>query len=324
MKIGIRAEGGEKIGMGHIMRTLVLAKELSKHNEVIYLCQDNEENIGGIERIKEEGFKTEIFKEDILPKLLELNLDLLITDSYEVTPEYFKETKKLVKHTGYIDDINLFNYDVDLIINQNANAEDMKYVQQHKLLGLTYLMLREEFRDLPRPHINREVRDIMITLGGADPKEFTKTIIEWVEDLQFKFHIVIGSSFKHREYFKSINKNNCVFYFNADMEKIMRKCDVTISAGGSTLYELLACGTPCFSIVVADNQVAASEKLSNIGLIKNLGWYDKLNKHRFIDSLLYLCNDYDLRREISEKGQYLIDGLGAKRISDYINLSFKI
>ncbi len=34
MKIAIRAEGGFQIGMGHIMRTLALAKELTKANEV--------------------------------------------------------------------------------------------------------------------------------------------------------------------------------------------------------------------------------------------------------------------------------------------------
>ncbi len=34
MKIAIRAEGGFQIGMGHIMRTLALAKELAKANEV--------------------------------------------------------------------------------------------------------------------------------------------------------------------------------------------------------------------------------------------------------------------------------------------------
>ncbi len=39
MKIAIRADGGAKIGMGHIMRTLVLAKELSKNHDVFYICR---------------------------------------------------------------------------------------------------------------------------------------------------------------------------------------------------------------------------------------------------------------------------------------------
>ena len=39
MKIAIRADGGSKIGMGHIMRTLVLAKELAKTNDVFYICR---------------------------------------------------------------------------------------------------------------------------------------------------------------------------------------------------------------------------------------------------------------------------------------------
>ncbi|KYH34828.1 hypothetical protein CLTEP_12930 [Clostridium tepidiprofundi DSM 19306] len=44
MKIGIRADGGSKIGMGHIMRTLVLAKELAKTNNVGWFNALDKEN----------------------------------------------------------------------------------------------------------------------------------------------------------------------------------------------------------------------------------------------------------------------------------------
>ena len=33
-KILIRADGGKEIGLGHVMRTLVLAKELSKYFDI--------------------------------------------------------------------------------------------------------------------------------------------------------------------------------------------------------------------------------------------------------------------------------------------------
>ena len=42
-KILIRADGGKNIGLGHIMRTLVLAKELERECEVFYICKNSNE-----------------------------------------------------------------------------------------------------------------------------------------------------------------------------------------------------------------------------------------------------------------------------------------
>lgn len=36
---------------------------------------------------------------------------------------------------------------------------------------------------------------------------------------------------------------------------LMQKADIAISAGGFTLYELCACGTPTITYCMADNQM---------------------------------------------------------------------
>lgn len=89
MKIAIRADGGNKIGMGHIMRTLVLAKELAKTNYVFYICRDDnplsDKYKSGIEKINGEGFNIiTIDESNILDKLKDISADCLITDSYDV------------------------------------------------------------------------------------------------------------------------------------------------------------------------------------------------------------------------------------------------
>ncbi|MBP2033794.1 UDP-2,4-diacetamido-2,4,6-trideoxy-beta-L-altropyranose hydrolase [Clostridium algifaecis] len=322
MNIAIRAEGGSKIGMGHIMRTLVLAKELSLKNEVFYLCRDSIENKRGILKIQKNGFKVFSLKESILDVLFNINIDVLITDSYDVDEKYFVQTKNIVKHTVYIDDVNSFDYPVNLLINQNVNAEDFDYQQKYKLLGLKYLMIREEFRNLPEKHINKQVKDIMITMGGSDTVNFTKTLLKWIKNLDFKFHIVIGPSFQDIDYFKRIHQSNIEFYFNANMVEIMKKCDMAVSASGSSMYELLASGVPSLSVIIADNQVSVSKKLDNMHISESLLWYNNLSKDRLIDRLNYLCNNYNLRKERSVIGQKIVDGLGAARIADFINNNF--
>jgi UDP-2,4-diacetamido-2,4,6-trideoxy-beta-L-altropyranose hydrolase len=324
LKIAIRAEGGTKIGMGHIMRTLVLAKELSVNNEIFYICKNNVENKAGISEIQKSGFKVYTFKRDILEILSNLDIDILITDSYDVDENYFISTKKFSKYTAYIDDVNSFDYPVDLIINQNINAVEFDYRQKYKLLGLKYLMLRDEFRNLPARHIHGNVKDIMITMGASDPVEFTGVIVNWIKNLKFNFHVIIGPLFKSARYFENINIDNTVFYFHAKMSDVMQKCDLAISASGSSIYEFLACGVPCLSVVIANNQFGISKKLSDINLVESLGWYGSLNESEFKNKLIALCNNYDLRQQRSIKGQKLIDGFGAGRIADFLNSRFEI
>ena len=99
------------------------------------------------------------------------------------------------------------------------------------------------------------------------------------------------------------------------MCEIMKKCDMAIPACGSILYELSASGVPTLGIIIADNQNGIANKLNNMGIIKNLGWYDKISKEYLINNIDKLVKDYILRKSLSEKASKLVDGKGAERIA---------
>ncbi|NFT06919.1 MULTISPECIES: UDP-2,4-diacetamido-2,4,6-trideoxy-beta-L-altropyranose hydrolase [unclassified Clostridium] len=323
MKIAIRADGGAKIGMGHIMRTLVLAKELSKTHDVFYICRVNnplsEKYRIGIEKIKSWGFVVKTIREDfILFDLKDMEVDLLITDSYDVDENYFNATKKMFNQTAYIDDMNLYYFNVDFLINQNIDGVDFDYkvnTDTKLLIGSNYIMLREEFRDISEKYIKEKVNDIMITVGGADPYHITEQILDYVKILDYKFHVVVGPSFEKDNYLKEFESLKVKLYYNANMYEVMQKCDIAISACGSTLYELSACGVPTIGLIIADNQQGLANKMDGLGIIKNIGWYNKLFKNKFIEDLTNLCNNIKIRREMSGKAQKFVDGNGVKRIS---------
>lgn len=344
MRIGIRADGGIEIGMGHIMRTLVLAKELKKQDyEVFYICKidlvytlehdielyyksfDEIKKLGisdiyirGIEKVISEDFKVYFVREGhLLEDISKIPLDFLITDSYDVDENYFNKTKAIFNKTAYIDDMNLHYFNVDFLLNQNADAEDFKYRVNNDtklILGTKYVMMREEFRSLPIKNIKIKVYDIMLTVGGSDPLHFTDKILSWVKDLDYNFHVVVGPSFDYIEQLKKYKNNKIKLYYNANMHMLMEKCDIAISACGSTLYELAACGVPTIGIVIADNQLGIARKLNDMGIIKNLGWHNKLNGKDFIYHLNELTNNYDLRKMISQKSCKIVDGKGVDRI----------
>lgn len=328
MKIAIRADGGSNIGMGHIMRTLVLAKELSKTNKVFYICRIDtplsDKYKKGIDKIKAEGFTVKTIREDsVLLAISTIEADLLITDSYDVDSLYFDETKSIFPKTAYIDDMNFCNYNVDFLINQNINACDLNYSIDKKtklLLGSKYIMLREEFRNAPEKAIKEKPQDIMITVGGADPHHVTEQILDYVKHMSYNFHVIVGPSFSNNN-FKIYKSENTNFYYNANMYEIMKKCDAAISACGSTLYELASCSVPTLGIIIADNQQGIANKMSDLGAIKCVGWYNKLSKDTFLQEFNNLCNSYILRKEISKKAKEIVDGKGVYRIAQELTIN---
>lgn len=327
-KIAIRADGGSKLGMGHIMRTLVLARELAKTNEVFYVCKWDEKNHNtykpGIDKIIEEGYQVIVIDEEVFfEKLSGIEADCLITDSYNVDEEYFDITKSLFYKTGYIDDMNLYKFNVDFIINQNINAEYLKYnVNQDAvlMLGPQYTMIREEFKNIKKRKISYKVENILITLGGSDINDITYKLLEYIVDLDYKFHVVIGNGFLNKDKIIEFSRgiDNIKLYFNPRMSDLMEYCDIAISACGSTLYELCISNVPVIGIIVAENQKSIADYMGKKEMIINLGDYKTLSRNDLVSNVENLCNDSELRNRLKRNG-HIINKHGVVNIAERIN-----
>lgn len=330
-KVVIRADGGKELGLGHIMRTLVLAKELRKYLEVHYICKDDEILYGdGIKKVKDEGFNVIKINEnnlisDIKKVQTEIEADLLITDSYDVDENYFDEMKKIFKVSGYIDDINVCKLNVDFIINQNINATSIKYNtnKETKLfLGTEYCLLRDEFRVESDKLIEDKVENILITVGGSDKDYITLKILDLVLNYDSIIHVVIGSAFEEKlinEIYKKYGYNPKVkLYKNAKMAELMKLCDIAISSCGSTLYELSAMKVPAIGITVADNQIEIGREFSKRELIigTNNLIYEDINQ--FNEIINELIVNKKKRQLLSQNQKKLVNVNGAKILVENI------
>lgn len=332
-KIVIRADGGKDIGLGHVMRTLVLANELRVNNEVIFICRNSLgeplKYLAGIEKIKSEGFEIILVSErnlidDIKVVQETLNADVLITDSYDVDEEYFVELKRKFKFTGYIDDVNICKLDVDFIINQNINATNLEYefksIETTKLfLGPQYCLLREEFRNNNNYNIKDKVEDILITVGGMDNDSNTIKIIKEIQHLDCNIHVVIGSAFddtiiKKIEIIEKEDKK-IKSYKNANMALLMKQADIAISATGSTVYELAAMKVPTVGIIVAENQIEICNEMNKKGLIIGVGKLYDNNNEILKKSIESLIKSKFERTEIMKKQSNLVNVNGAKKLA---------
>lgn len=343
-KIYIRADGNEIIATGHIMRCLSVAKQLKKLNiEVIFVVADDRPSA----LIESNGFKVDVLGTvwDNLDKETEIicdyinhnNVEVLLIDTYYVTEDYLQNLSIYTKIV-YIDDLRKFTYRVDTIVNYSLFGNKDIYYKLYgsenncpKLLqGGDYVPLREEFSYAPF-NLNQQPKKVLITTGGTDSLNVAGNVLDTVlnnEELQnLEYHVVVGCFNQNKENLNKISTiySNVFLHENVkNMSEFMRDCDIAISAGGTTLYELCACGIPTICLEIADNQKGAiAWEQNEIMLYAGNAAVDmKQCMATCLDKLIQYNRDYELRRRNSRKMQSLIDGNGARRIAEYVDTLF--
>jgi UDP-2,4-diacetamido-2,4,6-trideoxy-beta-L-altropyranose hydrolase len=321
------ANGNETIGMGHIMRCMAIAEAmLEKHIHAEYVTKYEL----GKAFILNKGFNVLLYNnvDELVAALKKRTYDFIVIDSYEVDEGFFKFFRNYAKKLIYIDDSNAFDYPVDIVINTAMGAKNLNYkVSNNKkyLLGSDYCILRKEFRSLKRKPVRQKVEDIFITTGGSDAYNMTYRILDFLtnklEIKGIKYHVIIGPAFKNSDdLYKAFMAIDDVAFYNSpnNMADIMNKCDIAISAGGNTLYELCSLGIPTIAFVYADNQKQFVESFESEECIESVGYYKNINHEKFENVLFRYIEDYSLRKKISDSQSTLVDGQGVVRIADFI------
>lgn len=337
--VGIRVDGNETIALGHVMRCIAIARQLIKLGEdCLFITSDSyPEDI-----IREQGFKVSVLhtvwneKERELPRLTELikheGIGVLLIDSYEITYSYLKELKKHVK-TAYLVGVHLDDYPVDLIINYARHVPADLYEKNTScsgvLLGERYIPLRAEFqRD--EIQINKDVKHLLLTSGGTDPNEILlRTALRMLDSPVWDgvcIHLIIGPFFREEEAVKissmeAVHDNFTVYKNVRDLSGIMKRCDMALSAGGTTLAELCASGVPAVCYAVADNQLNGITWYESDGMMLSAGDVRK-DTGAAIENILNLLErlkkDAGLRNQLARKAWNAIDGNGAGRIAEHL------
>lgn len=339
------AHGGKNIGMGHVIRCMSLAnafrlknysvKFISKYETGQRALYDHDFEVLPYSDLEEvgEGFhygtKKELEKDlEFIHNILdEENADVLVVDSYNVTNQFLQAVAKKVRCSIYIDDIAAFPYPVDIVLNGNISAYwlDYKtgYQNQKLLLGLEYNLIRQEYREVPKREMFDNCNSIMITTGASDPYQMTEKIIQillkydWLKE--YAIHVVIGNGFrddsKNKINVLALNNSNIIVHENpVKMSSIMMQCDLAITAGGSTLYELFACGVITFSFIYAENQRSTVETSAKKGYLFPIGDYQKINEEEIINKIKLFSENVQMRKELVNRLQKLLDCKGTERI----------
>ena len=337
----IRADGNAEIGIGHIMRCLSIAKAHRKSGgDCTFITADT--NMKPL--LDEQGFSVicldskwdDLSQEtEKMERLIEeRKIEKLLVDSYFVTPDYLSRLHKLT-YLIYMDDLDAFVYPCSALINYNIYADKLCYSARYDntklLLGLKYTPIREEFMDMPTRKISEDVHSVLVLTGGADPYnvagKFTSRAMVYDGLSRLAYHIVSGRFNEHLPELLVLSKkySGITIHQNiSNLSKLMLECDIAVSAGGSTLYELCASGMPAVIFASADNQLAAISAFSE-GYMLGCGDYREdpdTCLEKLVAGIAKLTKETKLRQEFSSKCRDLVDGLGAYRISDSLRTQY--
>jgi UDP-2,4-diacetamido-2,4,6-trideoxy-beta-L-altropyranose hydrolase len=339
--IAFRVDVNQEIATGHAMRCIAIASKVrDKGYEPVFIVSD----ATGDCFFRDHNFHTVILnskwdeKESELLQLIntitQLKISAMLVDSYAVNEHYLQELFSITRIV-YIDDFVGVPHHVNAIIHYNVGADLTKirliyqYTNTTILLGPKYAPLREEFSGLTSMEMHT-TKSVLITTGGGDQYGFATKIVNYLLELpqfaKLSFHVLIGS-------FAKVDASlllcpRIIVHQNAmKVAALMQSCDVAISAGGSTLYELAACGTPTISFILADNKLPNVLGFDRCGFIPYAGdirvdqasCLGNISKHL----LEYIENHYK-KQKVSDQMRSCVDGLGSDRIADFlIQLSYK-
>lgn len=307
-KVIIRTDASTSIGSGHVMRCLTVAHNLKRKGlEVVFWMEQLQGNL--IDYVKTQGFEN-------IQKAEEANL--YIIDHYGIDIEWERKHRQYTNKILVIDDLANRSHDCDLLLDQNVVPNfETRYdnlVPQHcvKLLGPKFFIMRKEFIEARQKlrKRTREVRRLLIFMGGTDPTNETMKVLEALDKTVSSFQridVVVGNGNVHKEEIEKICKErNIQYHCQIDyMADLMNQSDFSIGAGGTTMWERCYVGLPSSSTIVAENQRVTTEYAETLGAVWNLGWHEHVTVETYIQLLHSLQTDKEKILQLSEKGLQL-------------------
>lgn len=336
----IRVDGNAKIGAGHLMRCMTIAEELAVQEgreTICFVCADLE----SAALVRENGFRAHVLKTDYrdmeseLPEFSRfvagLRVSTAVVDDVILVDSYFATDRYLSTLCGLgtvvlMDDMGGRPWPVNCVVNYNAPADSVHYVRLYEgrdvslLIGSDYVPIRQQFQNIEY-RVAEQVREILITTGGGDSENIAGNILERIWDTGLEFHLVTGRYNPHLAELKKLAEHRrgiAVYHDIKDMAGLMRRCDIAVTAGGSTIYELSAVGVPTVCFSCAANQELLVNYVGAVGAGAAAGaWHKDCcgTLERIAALFRDLREDREKREAFSICARSMIDGLGARRLA---------
>ena len=316
-----RADAAQTLGAGHIYRCLALADGLADKG---WSCTFA---VG----VETETAAPVLFRSRhrVVPaEPLENSVDLLVVDHYGLDHEFESRCRRWAKRILAIDDLADRRHDCDLLLDQTlgratTDYDDLLPAGCVALLGPRYALLRPTFGEVRSHALSRrdgEMRRILISVGGTDPRNMTSRALRALLGCGFagNIDVVLGGNSPNRETVAALVaacEGRARLHFDTPhMATLMTEADLAIGACGTSSWERCVLGLPTVGLVTADNQEMISAELEAVGAVMSVGGWNEASEARIGAAVEHLSNSPEDLRRMSEAATAVCDGGGVARV----------
>jgi UDP-2,4-diacetamido-2,4,6-trideoxy-beta-L-altropyranose hydrolase len=298
-KIGVIVDAGPRLGYGHVVRCVRLAKELSTSADVIFYPLSAE----SAEFVRNNA------PEFTIGKLEPAEFPpVVITDLRELHSAARDITGSGSLHIS-IHDLGLGQCDSDIAIDGSI-ARLFPFENSAKravYLGPKYMITRTP--------VTRRKTDkfVFVTLGGGFSATFAAELAEHVARLGLEVIATrgFGPEPVHRANLTWISDERAII-------AAMKQCKFAITAAGTSLYDLLASGIPTVTVGVDRIQLRTGEAFQNAGATLCAGLMQNLTAANTAEYCKELLSNRPLADRMIRAGHALVDGKGLSRVAQIV------
>jgi spore coat polysaccharide biosynthesis predicted glycosyltransferase SpsG len=320
-KISIFCTASFSHGMGHLVRQSHIAKILrNRRNEITFFIPDYLPAQSWLDQC---GVPHQTSND-----LEKVCGDLIILDVQDTTAAFIKKLRQEKIAVVSFEDLGEGRNHVDLLVDCNLGEEKSAGLPVQTLFGHNYAVLAEEFETYhSKPRVFKNtIESVLVTFGGTDPHSITPTLAEKLLHIQPGLSITLLAGPGNRnisalEYLANKHEKVKLMESTSEMAKILSAHDIVFCAGGVTMHEAMAVGTPAFVINQVQHQADRANRAEKQGAALNLGMADSWAENR-LPKILQSTPKF--LAKTSQAGKSMIDGKGLKRIVDAIEELLKL
>jgi UDP-2,4-diacetamido-2,4,6-trideoxy-beta-L-altropyranose hydrolase len=313
--------------MGHLVRSAALAAELRRRGWATWFaCREipasyaDRQQAAGCRVIRLSGDLEAEFA--TLYRAIGERAAWVVMDHYELGADWLDGARSVAESRLVLDDLHDRRMECEMVLDPwfvdgRATYEDLA-PGARLLLGPSFALVRSEFAAALEVAPGRSfdaVRRILISLGGSDPGGATGRVVDevlaaapWAE-VEVLLGPAAGSAIV------PASDRVHVTVDPKDVPAVMLAADLAVGAGGGMTWERCAMGLPTLIVSVADNQWEQAEMVAASGAARYLGPLEDLSPGA-VGSAISALLEPKVRREMSDCGRLLVDGLGCVRVAD--------
>ena len=268
MNILIRCDASATIGLGHLMRDLVLAEQFPD-DAISFASLEMDESL---ERsLPYPLYRLSDAAPDALIALIQTHkTDMLIIDHYGIDAAFERQVKEATGVTLFVLDDNYRPHHCDILLNHNYYGDASRYkglVPAHCELrcGGDYLLIRDEFKAEQKMSRNR--KGIVIAMGGTDTLGLTRSIATLIPST-LSVTLVTSSANPALDGLKAFASERQPIDLQIDtpdMARLLHTAELAIVSASTLAQEALYLETPVIAIKTAENQADMVDYLRRHG-----------------------------------------------------------